>query len=356
MKKYVLVAVILLKVLIINAQKVELKEVERLIQHQDIKQAEALLNQAIYQEQQNKAALFLYKSFIEQDKVALDNTTDDNLMHLDSAYYFYKETIKQSLSSDELDALKSALERLSGQYYMMAVSLFNDAHYSEALSTFEKSLLISEKPPLNQIDSSNYYNVAICAEKANNWKKIDYYYHRLMAFYPSNAQFKADYIRLLKKYKGKSVYLKRLRKELQADASMLLYDEMVAYCFEEQQIDSAVFYMDKSLELYPNNPKLLYVKASFLQEQNKINQANLLYRKILRINPKHIDAAYNLGVNLYEEARFTVQNKPNNYSKKVNTLISESIQYFKLVTQSEPNNQEVKDLLESCYKIQELTR
>ncbi len=70
--------------------------------------------------------------------------------------------------------------------------------------------------------------------------------------------------------------------------------------FAEKDFEIASRYYDNAIRLAPENPQTYHAKAFYLQNQNKIQEAIYLYKRINSLDPQYTDAYLNTGI-LYLE-------------------------------------------------------
>ncbi len=102
------------------------------------------------------------------------------------------------------------------------------------------------------------------------------------------------------------------RTDLEVNLRALLYEKISLLFTSIGEIDDAIMFLDKSLEITPNNESALLSKAYNLSIKFKLKLANGVYDKILKLNPKNIFAlngkAYNLMMlGEYETAIKTIE-------------------------------------------------
>lgn len=87
-------------------------------------------------------------------------------------------------------------------------------------------------------------------------------------------------------------------KNVDINVKSLLYEKISMLFFRVGKIDDALMFLDKSIEITPNNESALLSKGYILEKQFQLDDSDSIYKKILSINPKNIFALNNLSHNL----------------------------------------------------------
>ena len=83
--------------------------------------------------------------------------------------------------------------------------------------------------------------------------------------------------------------------------------------YELNDLNKSLFYFEQSYKTHPNSEIIINNYAIALQSLGKIEDAKLLFNKLIGINPNNIKAYYRLF-------RINVKEFENNYIEKVRTL------------------------------------
>lgn len=126
----------------------------------------------------------------------------------------------------------------------------------------------------------------------------------------------------------------------------LIREELQVF-LDAGEFDKAIANIDASLELDPSNALFIYIKATLLYKDVKdIDAAYAAYQDVLKIEPKHPEANYMLGVIYIDRANQLVE--PMN---KLGTSASDMKKFDALKAKQKKLFQEALPYFETAYEI-----
>lgn len=230
-------------------------------------------------------AVEIFSKIIEEDEKDFEAYLNrgDGLFRLGKvkeAYEDYDKVIK--LNPDNMDAI-----------YGLAECCFSLRNFEEARELYN---ILNDKYSYNaeiedKFISSNYYLIDQYERKLKyNKEDLDYRY-KLARCYFTLGEFKKCY-----------ELIKDIDKNSNVDFKMyLLLGNTLKILKEEER---ALAYIDKSIELNPNNWEVYYFKGLLFHDMNKYEEALVLYDKGIAVNDRQAFLYNNKGNVLCELKRF----------------------------------------------------
>jgi tetratricopeptide (TPR) repeat protein len=352
-KTYIYITICLL-VSITSYSQTNIEEIESLLSKEKVTEAKVLIENGIKTGSLNPK-LYLYKALLLQNDLTVDL---DNVKKFDLIKKI-ETCLHASLEYDEHLSLLSIIkeEYLTLQQQMMytGMALFNEKDYLRSLELFEENIKIASYPFVNKLDTIVWFNAAVSAEKAKIYNKAEYYYSLILHHDPMQAQAYFSLAQVYKTQSKKKEFFEILQKGelLFPDQKLYFYNEYIYYYLETNAIDSCFAYIDKSLAIDSLNEKLYFLKGSIAQDYNKKEAAKEAYSKAIEINPKYVDAAFNLSAIYYNDAidiykRGKLKRKEKKQLKK---LLNQTVENLLIVYSQEEKNINVLKLLHSCYTM-----
>lgn len=338
-----------------------------------------------------EASSALSKGKLDQAKEYIDVALKDASLQDEAKAFFTKGEIYQAIAEDPTglykklesnaatiayDAYMKALQldtkgKLEKKIKIQVVNLTNALanegakeyeveNYKGAAERFEKVLEIqnSELVKMEGIDTAMMFNVALASEKAENYDKAIEYYSKVKEYGYQEAK---TYARL-------SAALKAAGKE--DEATKVLEEGSEKYPNDLNIIfelinknllggtpEKAAQYVDKAIELEPNNASLYRAKGSIYEKTGDIQEAKVWYEKALEIDPNDFPAQYNVAVMLLKdvEKRREEVNEimdPNEYNTAVEDLLDRYqavVPYFEKAHQLNKEDQSTIQILKEIY-------
>ena len=329
----------------------KISEIEKLLSNEDTKEAKLLIDQLIRVDSLN-AKLWLYKGLIVQNRIERNTEAHSKKEILDSAYFCYIKSESLNNSNNLESLIAENLRSVSKQYSYTGMEFFNIKEYQVALNIFEKCIKISNLSYVNELDTILWYNAALSAEKLLDYNKAEYYYLLIIKYNKKDTNAILALANLYRQQGFSEKYYSLIKqKNVEFPKTELFYKELVAYYLENKKVDSALFYLDEVLE-FSTDDRLFYLKGSVLQDQERIPEAIIEYRKTLELNPSNIDASFNLAVIEYNNAIDLLKKKRRKKAEKkeLKQHLNACITYLKIVKEIEPENKYMLSMLLTSYK------
>ena len=215
---------------------------------------------------------------------------------------------------------------LAENYYLRANAFYFQKEYNLAIQDFTTSLQLEPKNPLYRYrlaesylekDSANYEEASKQLKTAiqikPDYAEAQYLYAKLLLArqqydqsepilkqLAQNPDFatKAQLLRVVA-YKEQRDTLKALAildKILIEDPNNYDATMQKAMFLMSSDLELASQYVDKALVIDEFSAEALYAKAFILQQKEKFADAEILYNRVIKINPAHVFAHYNLAV------------------------------------------------------------
>ncbi len=97
---------------------------------------------------------------------------------------------------------------------------------------------------------------------------------------------------------GEKLKQSLLKLNIDLNLKALIYEKSSMFFFSISQADTAILFLDKSLEITPKNLNALLSKGYILEKLDQLPDSTKVYEKIIGIDPKNIFALNNKGSNL----------------------------------------------------------
>ncbi len=286
-----------------------------LLQEQDSTKSQESLHKAMMLYQQLDAAL----------------SPEEKERYLKEVEYYLNRSFRLDTTQDFSDIFRG----LAQMYFFTGVEFFNKGSYRASLDAFEN-------------------NTAVAAQKAGQFEKAERYYKQLIQYGYDSWQTYVAFADMYKAQLKDDMFFSMLREGLQKypDEQMSYKNELLAYYLERERYDSALVYIDDFLKTDAQNAKLYYLKGSCLHQLNRVEEAQVYYKKCLDGEPSNVDAAYNLSSILFNKTRHITQKKnlSRQDKKELKSLSLEGLDYLKIVQKQEPDNVEVLKMMLVFYK------
>lgn len=207
--------------------------------------------------------------------------------------------VKKEFSKDIFNQLKL----ISQLYYKKGADDFNNQKYTYALLSFERSIDIDNLMKLSSDNYEKIYYAGLAASLSNNYEKGKKYFTLL---YSNNYPKVEVYNYLAETYKAEknnSQAIDVLKKgiNLFPNNSYILVVNIVKLFLNLGLTSDALEYLKIGTNLYQKDD-LFYLQGSLYVQLKQDNFAIQSFQKAIEINPNNSDAAYNLGIMLYNSS------------------------------------------------------
>ncbi len=304
----------------------------------------------LLEQDSSKAQESLYKAMMLHQQLEASLPPEQKERYLKEVEYY----LNRSLRFDTTQNFNDIFRELAQMYFFTGVELFNKGSYRASLDAFEKNIEFLSRPNISDLDTIVLFNTAIAAEKAGQFEKAEKYYHQIISYNYDSWQMYVAFAGMYKSQFKDRLFFKTLNIGVQKypDQQMAYKNELLAYYLERERYDSALVYIDEFLKTDAQNAKLYYLKGSSLHQLNRVEEAQVYYKKCLNIEPNNVDAAYNISSILFNKVRLITQKKKLSKSEKINlkSLSLEGLDYLKRVQKQEPDNVEVLKMMLVFYK------
>lgn len=363
MKRVSILMVVLMIAVGVMAQKSKWREASSALSSGKLDKAKECIDVALQDaSMKDEAKAFFTKGEIYQ-KIAEDPTGLYKKLDANAALTAYGAYMKAM----ELDS-KGRLEKkikvnvvnLTNALANEGANLYGQNKFKEAANRFEKVLEIqnSELVKMEGVDTAMMFNIALASEKAENYEKAIKYYNKVKDYGYQEAK---TYARLSSTLKaaGKE---DEATKVLEEGAEKYPNDLNIIFELINKNLmggtpEKAAQYVDKAIELEPENASLYRAKGSIYEKTGQIEKAKELYEKALTIDPKDFTSQYNVAVMLLKEVekrREEVNNivDQTEYDTAVEDLLNRyqsTIPYFEKALEINPKDAGTIQVLKEIY-------
>ncbi len=249
------------------------------------------------------------------------------------------------------------IDNMWGEYLNRGADLYQKQDYTNALTAFEKTIMIKPK------DTTGLIYAAITAQVDKQYDSAEKYYNQLKELdYASPEMYKALVYIQRAHHKDNTKALQAIKdaREIYPDDKDLMKEEINVLIVTEQ-VDEAREKLLVAIEKEPDNANLRY-NLAFLYDQVGDTEKSLdLYKKAVDLNPDYFDAIYNIAVinfnNAAESLKIanemdlkTYQKDGQKYIDDANTKFKDAVPYFEKAHELNPKDTSVLENLELIYK------
>ena len=361
MKKLLIIALTLLTVSGVYAQKGKVNAAEAYLTNGDIDAAESRLKEALVHPKSKDWP----KTYIVSAKLATEKYKKEKDIQqlLDAVDYYLKaveldqadkgrfeKEIKIALTFFVTDLTNAGIEGFSSQKYEDAMVAFENVLKINNLDMFQK-----ENPT---VDTAIIYNTALAAYNAKNWDKASEYLTEAIKYQYGGG----DAVLLLHQVYGNEGDSTNMASNLKNGFEMYPEDDriltqLINYYLETKQNEQALEYLNQAIAKDPENPTYLYAKGVLLDQSKQFDEAIANYQKAIELKEDYFDALYNLGVIYYNQGveQMNVANAETDHAKfkakkaKADDLFKQSLPYMEKAASVKPEEIAVLESLKSLY-------
>jgi tetratricopeptide (TPR) repeat protein len=258
----------------------------------------------------------------------------------------------------DLQSQSTKEAKLISDYITVAFKEYENQNYEGALKNFESSLSLSSK---YYIDTNSVYNAGISAHKLGKYDIAKYYYRKCISYqYGDISTY--TFLAQIEKEQGNSEKYIQVLKEGIGNLPQHNYDlilELINYYLQSNQINEAIYYLDKAIERDGTNAILYFAKGAMYEKTGDFENTKYNYENAIRIKPDYFDAYYNLAVlyfnrsaDLINEAGNIPVEEESRYAMAMDVGLKEiekSLPYFEKAYLINPQDESVLGALKLIY-------
>ena len=231
---------------------------------------------------------------IDKISTAITNNPNNATLYAARAEQFYKNEAYDEAIFDMASAMK--IDSVNADYHHLLADIYLDYFKSRlALQTMERAAFLHPKriPTLLKLAFLQYTLTQYDASMTT--------VNKVMTLDPQNAE--SFFIRgLVYMDKGnKKTAIKNLQTCVDNDPDHVDAWILLGQIYEEDKNPIAAQYLENAVQADPNNINALQTKASYLHNNDKLDEAMDLYRKITEIDSKFAAAYQSIGVIYFEK-------------------------------------------------------
>jgi len=290
----------------------------------------------------------IYQLGNEEIKKSIDNP-------LTEAFNAYKKALDLDVNKKFSKSLRIKLMLLSNDFQNEAVKAFNDTAYQYALTTFERILEINNLPVIkenteNAVDTAIIYNCALVAINAKNFDKAIQYLSETMKYGYNGAKPYVLSSGVYEQKKDTALALQILKEGLgKYPDDKEIIAGMIQIYMNLGMSEEALKYLDIVIQMNPGFAGYYVAKGNVYDKTGDEGNAIKSYEKAIEIDPKSLEALYNLGVIYYNKGVKQIE-IANNVPANDNET------YQKELKKSEIWWEKSLPLMEKCYELEKDNR
>ncbi|MCU0434278.1 MAG: tetratricopeptide repeat protein [Bacteroidia bacterium] len=326
---------------------------------------------AMYQREYN-AALAQIKDVTDNGKkqaMAYITTPAGNLMTATDAYL---KARKLDLKMANMDAIMKGLSDCNFRVQNYGIAMYGQKKYTDAYPAFDRAVSIGSA--MNKVDSNMMSNAAVSAYNAQMYTEAATYYKKLTEIKYGKGNTWMMLGRVYLDQKDSATYKTTIEEGLKIypqDPDLLT--ESVNIKMRAGKSVEAIEQLNTLVKQRPNDAQLEFVvgnvydrMANPLDAEGKslpkpanyeelIENAALHYKKAIEIDPKLVDAYYNLGVLYYNQSVEYYTRSTSNLkdAAKYNTMwekpLPDAAKYLEKAKELNPKDLNTLKALKVCY-------
>lgn len=271
--------------------------------------------------------------------------------------------VKPKFESDIKAKIKEYFEEKHNLFYYAATLYDEKKDYTGSMKAFETYLEIANLPFMKdvvKIDSTyiqvKYFN-ALAARNANMWEKAAKIHEDIKnEGYETGNVYKLlyeEYVHL----KDTANFINTLDEGFnKMPEDPWFIQNLINYYLTNNLINESKIYIDKAIQVSPNEAVYYYIKAKIYETELNFINARKYYDKTLELDPKYADAYAGIGVLIIDEgqkilddAAYKSDREFNLAKNKSNEVFKSAIEYFKKAAEINPDEQLYKRNLRMLY-------
>lgn len=327
----------------------------------------------------DEGKLFYYRGVIYLDYTLLAATDEALLKEIEANADAYEKVPFESLKKCKTltnyydDDIAQKMNLLRGMAIQAGIMMFEEQKFEEAFEAFSGAVSMSDV--INYQDTVAMFNAGLAADRLDHYDDaIEYYHMAAKANYLGNAEVYRNIIQVVnRKNNGPSdeayKYIQEAKSKYPSDINIII--EEFNYHNSKGNSEAAQAALQTAIDKDPRNPIFHYsIGATFDEMANKlhdegkhdeakiyVDRAVEAYNKAIELDPKYVDAYYNMGV-LYnnESYSLTEQIKSiedvkvyNEKMKESRDLLNQAIPFLKKSHELSPTDVNTLKLLKSIY-------
>ncbi|HOS45528.1 MAG TPA: hypothetical protein PLQ69_03515 [Paludibacter sp.] len=271
--------------------------------------------------------------------------------------------LKPKFEKDIKNKIKEYFDEKHNLFYYAATLFDEKKDYAAAMKAFDTYLEIPQLPFMKDvvtIDSTynqvKYFN-ALAARNLEMWDRaIEIHEEIKDQGYETGNVYKLlydEYVHL-----NDTVNFLRILKEgvEKMPADPWFIQNLINYYLSMNNIEESKLYIDKAIEISPNEAVYYYIKAKIFEMEEDNENTKLYYDKTLELDPNYADAYAGIGVliisqgeKILNDAAYKSDREYNLARKQANELFKSAIDYFVKASEISPEETLYKRNLRTLY-------
>lgn len=306
MKKIILYILMSWQTLIGTCQSFVLQNAKNAYSGGNLEVAITEIDKATRHPQTKDWAVTWYYSYLIHKDLATRGSLD--ILGDEDVYGAIENAISMCLKLDEnreyYDAIMNSFGEIVGQLQKEADSFQSSKRHQNALEASEYVLAIASAAQMAK--DSFYFNCAVHAFKARALAKaVTYYDHCIQAKYKLEASFLGK----IKCYKRMDDYQGTLRTAKEAHEALpqseQILELLINVLIARELFFSAEEILSNAIVKIPSSATVYYLRGLVVTRMSQENRAILDFQMVLRLDPRHLGANYQLGKLYLERGKTT---------------------------------------------------
>jgi tetratricopeptide (TPR) repeat protein len=271
--------------------------------------------------------------------------------------------VRPKFESDIKAKIKEYFEEKHNLFYYAATLYDEKKDYVGAMKVFETYLEIPKIPFMKDvvtIDSTyiqvKYFN-ALAARNADMWEKAIEIHEKIKdEGYETGNVYKMLYEEYVH-VKDTVNFLRVLEEGFnKMPEDPWFIQNLINYYLTNELIEEAKVYINKAIEVSPNEAVYYYINAKILETEEDFVNARKYYDKTIELDPEYADAYAGIGVliidegqRILDEAAYKSEREYNIARNKSKEVFKSAIDFFKKAAEINPEEQLYKRNLRMLY-------
>jgi len=369
---FLVLGVVLLQSRIMYAQpNNKVSEAYQLLIKKDLNGAKAAIEQALSDSEVQKDAKAWYiKGFIYKEIYKNNEKDNPESPARITAINALKKSISIEPISNYAKESANVLKYLSATIKNDAGNYLNQGKHKDAVKLYEYYMDVYKSYESKLVDTSAYFYAGYCYYEIKDYDKAltNFQQAYSLKYDNSTLYFLMSRVYVEKKDFNNAIKILEEGQKRYPKDKDLLYAQVNIYK-DLNKMDELETKLNKAISMEPNNTDLLMLLAMVYERKMEANVKNKTryneyknkalecYNKVLKVNPNHLDANYNMGILYYNEAVTKIQESEyetdlialSQLQDECIEIFKKSLPYMEKAYALDPNNKNVLLGLSGIY-------
>jgi|GEM_PF-6215897 len=262
------------------------------------------------------------------------NTGKQNISYLENSLGSLKNAVSASDYSSKKDDVVKIAGEIAREFYKNGISDYNNEDYKSAQSDFLKAAGLFDISGNFADLHKLYYLLAFSSKSTGDNENAVKYLNILIQ---NNYNDENVYLYLSELYKSSGndrMSIEIMKKAALKFSSADSYYDLIYTFYNSGNKDSAMYYINEFGKLNIYNSNINMVSGTIYYEENKLDSALSVFKRIVLNEPENIQANFNAGIILYNSGMNIMKNAEKNYYDSPDKYRAEKDKYLERIKEA----------------------